>query len=80
MVGPATFTDTVNEAGNAAGCPMSTEAKYEYQSVLVDLDNVAEDLSFDVGGEFRQTLEVVASEGFTEERLQAGGINVGRPD
>lgn len=80
MVGPATFTDTVNDAGRAAGCPTSSKATYEYESVMVDTDVLREAPTFDVVADFRQTLEVVESAGYTEERLKAGGLNVGQPD
>ncbi|MBA3282320.1 MAG: hypothetical protein H0U29_08840 [Acidimicrobiia bacterium] len=80
MVGPVTFTDTVNDAGKAAGCPAASAITYEYESILVDSDVLRQGPTFDVNGQFRQTLEVIDSEGYTEDRLKAGGISVGLPE
>ncbi len=80
LVGPTSFTDTVNEAGLEAGCPLTAEGTFEYQSVMVDSSALEGAPTFDVDTTFRQTLEVIASEGYTQPQLMAGGINVGQPD
>lgn len=80
MVGPVTFTDTVNDEGRAAGCPASSAGTYEYEAVMVDSDVLRTVPTFDVDGQFRQTLEVIDSEGYTEDRLKAVGISVGLPE
>lgn len=80
LVGTVLFTDTLNDAGRAAGCPASSEATWGYAVVMAPNDGIRGIEEYAVDGTFRETLEVTASEGHTNELFQVGGISTSLPD
>lgn len=80
LVGTLLITDTVNAAGEEAGCPGSINATYAYAVVAAPYDGIEATDGFEVDGTFRQTLEITESEGFTNELLQVGAISTTLPD
>ncbi|MEZ5180315.1 MAG: hypothetical protein R2702_00285 [Acidimicrobiales bacterium] len=79
LVGTTVFVDTLNEAGRNAGCPASVEGTYGYATVVAPSSGIADLREYEVDGEFRQTLEVTSSEGYSDASYQVGGINTTLP-
>jgi len=81
LVGQATFVDSLNAAGKDAGCNIAEgEFSYTYDMVMVPETQLEGDLTFDVNGDFVQSLEVASSKGYEdEERFLAGGQSVTLP-
>lgn len=76
LAGTVTFTDELNADGEEAGCPEDSGTVDEYQTVMVPVETLGEAPTFDVDSDFRQSLEVSESSGYTESFLQKGGISV----
>ncbi|MCU1497382.1 MAG: hypothetical protein JWM47_1335 [Acidimicrobiales bacterium] len=76
LLGTVTFTDEVNAAGEAAGCPDTAGTVDEYGTVMVPVDKMADAPTFEVDGTFRQSLEAAESSGYTEPQFQKGAISV----
>lgn len=75
LVGTTVFVDTLTEEGRAAGCPASVEATSGFVTVMAPNDGIAALDGYEVDGEFRQTVEVTESSGYTDAGYVVGGSN-----
>jgi hypothetical protein len=80
MTGTVLYDDTLTAEGREAGCPASAEARYGYVMVAAPNDGIRDLEGYEVDGTFRQTLEVTASEGYSDPMFQVGGVSTNLPD
>ena len=79
LVGTVLFTDRLNEAGRAAGCPASSEVVYAYATVMAPNEGLGSIDGYSVDGTFRQTLEVTSATNQVDPMFQKGGISTTFP-
>lgn len=76
LVGTTLYEYELTAEGRDAGCPASVEGADGYATVVAPNDGIMDLEEYEVDGTYRQTIEVTASTGYTDESYLPGGANV----